>query len=870
MLTLNCNMLNRTLTGYQVSKEFYDMFFQTGSHLAIREYLDNSYCDDISEINLKADTYELLYHVEAKYHPTVKEGSYSSLYSYSIDYLIHPDDLKVFRKAMNPKTIMKQFASSKTPNFFFIHVRRKLQDGTWRWVELAFLAGEENGFAPHVFRIYSFDIENVKERELGKITREEKKIEEDIDDVTGLLQSKTFIQKAINIFEEKKNKGWCIVLLDIEHFRLFDEWFGREQGNYLLARIGHTINQYNKNNGGFGGYFGQDDFALLVPYQQTKIKLLFENIKNTIYTFKYTSGFTPAMGICKLKESKGINDAIDKASVAVFRGKNDLRDRIKIYDPEKQISAEKEYHIMLDFMDALKNGEITFYLQPQVQLESGQILGAEALARWIKPSGEMVSPGIFVPILEKYGFVTELDKYIWDLVCQNISKWMKAGHRPIPISVNVSRIDIFNIDIAEHFEQLTAKYNLPHDLIKIEITESAYAETTTAVRDLVIRLRDSGFIVLMDDFGSGYSSLNMLGSLKVDAIKLDALFLNIKDENLDRGVRVLESVINMAKQIAIPTIVEGVETKEQMVFLQDLGCRYAQGFYFYKPMPKEDFEKIIVDENNVDYGGFVVKTNEQFRVREFFDENILTDSMLNNILGAVAYYSWDEKVVDIVRFNQQFYNSVNVPDFQERLRNIERFMPSDDIPKLHNALKLAREKRLNGSEEVLRFYKTDGTLSTYLMRFYYIGEQEGTSRYYGSANNITSLADLKEKLELISHFSSNTIIFMKRIKKEDKWQFEVLSHGLSEETMLTKEEFEDGLNNRSLYQFLSQANAKMIKTFVVDAFKNKHGIAIEYEFTRKDGTNVPLKLKADPVDEETSNVEFIITIELNKKNKNQA
>ena len=865
MLTLNCNMLNRTLTGYQVSKEFYDMFFQPGSHLSIREYLDNSYCDDISEVNLKTDAYELLYYVESKYHSPVKEGLYSSLYSYSIDYLIHPDDLKIFRKMMNPKNIMKQFANSDTPNFFFIHVRRKLQDGKWRWIELAFLTGEENGFAPGVFRIYAFDIENVKERELGNKTREEKLSESNLDDVTGLLQSKVFIENAINLFEEKKNKGWCIVLLDIEHFRLFDEWFGREQGNYLLAKIGRIINQYIKQNGGIAGYFGQDDFSLLVPYQQAKIRLLFENIKNTIYTFKYTSGFTPAMGICKLRESKGINDAIDKASVAVFRGKNDLKDRIKIYDPEKQISAEKEYHIMLDFMDALKNGEITFYLQPQVRLGSGQIVGAEALARWIKPNGEMVSPGIFVPILEKYGFVTELDKYIWDLVCQNISKWMKAGHRPIPISVNVSRIDIFNIDIAEHFEQLTAKYNLPHELIKIEITESAYAETTTAVRDLVIRLRDSGFIVLMDDFGSGYSSLNMLGSLKVDAIKLDALFLNIKDENLDRGVRVLESVINMAKQIAIPTIVEGVETEEQRLFLQDLGCRYAQGFYFYRPMPKEQFEKIVIDESKVDYGGFVVKTNEQFRVREFFDEHILTDSMLNNILGAVAYYSWDEKSVDIVRFNQQFYISVNVPDFQQRLCNIERFMPSNDVIKLHNALKIAKEKRLNGSEEVLRFYKTDGTLSTYMMRFYYIGEQEGTSRYYGSANNITSLADLKEKLDLISRFSSSTIIFMKRIKKEDKWQFEVLSHGLSEATMISKQEFEDGLNNRSLYQYLSEANAKMIKTFVVDAFKNKHGIALQYEFTRKDGTIIPLKLKADPVDDEISNVEFIITIELNKK-----
>lgn len=855
----------RSLSGYQVSKEFYDMFFKHESKLNIREYLDNSYCDDISEVNLNTDTYELLYHVEAKYHSPVKEGTFSSLYSYSIEYLIHPDDVKLFRKMMNPKIIMKHFNNAETPNFFFFHVRRKLQDGNWRWIELAFLTGEENGFAPGVFRIYDFDIQNVKERELGNKSSKENIYISDLDDVTGVLQSKIFKQRAIDLFEEKKNKGWCMLLTDIEHFRLFDEWYGRDQGNYLLANIGRIITKYVQSNGGIAGYFGQDDFALFIPYQKSKINKLYEDIKKAVESFKFTSGFTPAIGICKLKETKGINDAIDKASVAVFRGKNDLKDRIHIYDPEKQISAEKEYQVMLEFMDALKNKEISFYLQPQVRISNGKIVGAEALARWKKPDGSMVSPALFVPILEKFGFVTELDKYIWDSVCAGIASWIKKGHKPIPISVNVSQIDIFNIDIAEHFEQLTAKYNLSHDLIKIEITESAYAETTSTVVDLVNKLRSSGFIVLMDDFGSGYSSLNMFGTLQVDAIKLDALFLNIKDKNQDRSIRVLESVVNMAKQIAIPTIVEGVETEEQRVFLEDLGCRYAQGYHFYRPMPQADFEKIVEDENNVDYRGFVVKTNEQFRIKEFFDEHIFTDSMLNNIIGAVAYYSWNGKVVDIVRFNQQFYTSVNVPDFQSRLNNIERFMPKEDISKLHNALEHSKENRLNGSQELLRFYKTDGTLSTYIMRFYYLGVQEGTDRFYGSANNITSLANLKEKLGLIAKFSSNTIIFMERQKKEQKWQFEVLAHGLQDVLGVSKEEFEKGLNDRTLYKFLDKKNTEIISTFVVDAFTNKHSVTSNYDFLKKDGTLVPLKLKADPVDDEISNVEFIITIQLNKE-----
>ena len=216
----------------------------------------------------------------------------------------------------------------------------------------------------------------------------------------------------------------------------------------------------------------------------------------------------------------------------------------------------------------------------------------------------MVSPGIFVPVLEQYGFVTDLDQFVWEEVCAWQRRWIDAGHTPLPVSVNVSQIDIFTIDVPAYFNLLIWKYKLPVDVIKIEITESAYVGDG-AVVDTVKRLREKGFIVLMDDFGSGYSSLNMLRSLNVDIIKLDAQFLRMNSDD-QKGIHILESIVGMAKSMETPIIVEGVETKEETEFIKELGCHYVQGYFFYRPMPVTDFETLIGDENNIDISGFTL------------------------------------------------------------------------------------------------------------------------------------------------------------------------------------------------------------------------------------------------------------------------
>ncbi len=780
----------------EMRSSVYELIYHS-PNIRLIDFLTDSSCDEMLDIDLNRDTFEMHYHVEGKYYVPVPSLSFRYLYHYTSEHIVHPEDKDLYLRLMDPDTIFDRFKASKIPNFLSARFRYRLQSGGYRYVEQCVIAGEENGFAPGVFRIFIFDVHNYVIRQVASYFDESHTVmrNREIDEVTGLPLEHSFIAEAISISKRRPNVDWAIFSIDIAHFRFFNEWYGREAADHLIGQIGGVLFDAAKDSGGCAGYFGQDVFGFLAPFDMEKTDHLYDVIRSIVDSFELSAGFLPVIGVAKLEPGLTIDAAFDRATVAAASAKKDARSRIALYNPSMHAQAAAEYQILTEFLTAYKNEEITFYLQPQCRISTGAIVGAESLARWIKPDGSIVSPLTYIPVLEKYGFIVELDQYLWEKVCQWLRKLLDEGKNPLPISVNVSRADIFATDIAKHFHDLAEKYQLPHSLLKLEITESAYVETTEVVGTLVDALRRDGFMVLMDDFGSGYSSLNMLGTLQLDAIKLDAFFLHAEGEDFDRKMHILESVINLAKTIAMPIIVEGVENQSQSDFLESLGCRYVQGFHFYRPMPVRDLEAIIADESRVDRAGFVVKTNEQFRIREFLDENIYSDSMLNNILGAVAIYSWDGKdQTDIVRFNQQFYEAVNVPDFHERITNIERWMPKEDIPEMHIALREAKQNRLAGSMANVRFYKTDGTLSEYTIHFYYLGKQEGEDRYYGSARNITELADLKDEMYLVSKYSGDNMIFIHFVDK--RWRYRVVSHNLSDIVGLSPSGLEEEMNNR--------------------------------------------------------------------------
>ena len=835
----------------------YELFYN--NHCSLIDLLNNSSCDEIVEVDLKNDIYKQFYHVKGKYLVPDVDISYKDLFKFTKEHIVHPEDKEIYDKLMNPKGFFTRLKKNKIPNFDFAHFRYKLQGGEYRYVEQCVIAGEENGLGDGVFRIYILDIHNLMIRELGGIGADEHANTEVRDSTTGLLEVKSFQAEARKRVDAKKSTNWCLISIDIEHFKFFDEWYGRETGDYLLAQIGAILLENEKPMNGLAGYFGQDDFIFLCRYSKKKIEELYEKIRELIISFGFSMGFMPAFGIAILERNMLILDAFDRASIAASEAKKDIRNRICVYNPDMQLQSENEYRIITEYMKAYKNDEITFYLQPQCRISTRKIVGAESLARWIKPDGTIVPPNEYIPILEKFGFITDLDQRLWEKVCVWLRKMLDEGRHVVPISLNVSRTDIFTIDIYQYFVDLTAKYNIPHDLIKLEITESAYTESTAPIAELVKKLRKDGFLVLMDDFGSGYSSLNMLSNIKVDAIKLDARFLQVQGPDLEKGIHILESVINMSKQIAIPIIVEGVENQKQCDFLEGFGCRYVQGFYFYRPMPIDKFEKIIASDKIIDKDGFVVKLNEQFRIREFLDKNIYSDSMLNSIIGAVALYQIREgKHVDIIRFNQQFYESVNVPDFQQRLVNIERFLPDEDKPKIIDVLKRAKNNKIGGASEVLRFYKTDGTLSCYNMKYFYLGKKEGGDRFYGSATKVTELVDLQEERELISKYSKDNFIFVRK-KAEGKWEYSVVSHGLSDELGLSPIELEKEMNSGEFAnRVINRAELSEFMESVLIKTQKKVDFSTEFYLRNKCGKPIKVHLDFTCVSGKYNNVEYLL------------
>lgn len=423
-------------------------------------------------------------------------------------------------------------------------------------------------------------------------------IAERIDSLTGLYRPSEFMRRANAFLEARRDGAWCIATVDMGHMRLFNEWYGQAEGDRLLADVGTVLKDIENAGMGVAGYWGQDDFCVLIPFKHITVHQIYNRVREAVARHDGGVGFWPSMGVYPIDSNEEITiDAQAKAMFTNRRAKNDFKERIAIFCPKEYKREIVFNRTLTEFQYALSNGRITYYLQPQVDMETGEIIGAEALTRWIDKDGSLISPATFIPALEKSGFVVTLDKYVWQGVAMWLRERLNRGLRVVPISLNVSRVDILACDVAEHMGSLAAQYNLPPELMHIEITETAYTEESEAVDKLTADLHTRGFSTYMDDFGTGQSTLAMLKNVNVDVIKLDRTFVPT-DRDQGRSAQIVSSMLEMAQSLHLPVVVEGVETNEQANMLRQMGARYAQGFLYYRPMPAKDFEALLDGGNN--------------------------------------------------------------------------------------------------------------------------------------------------------------------------------------------------------------------------------------------------------------------------------
>ena len=415
------------------------------------------------------------------------------------------------------------------------------------------------------------------------------------DDLTDFFNWKGFTKTAEALLKDNLNHQYALVVLDISQFKVINDLFTQAKGSELLKHVALCIDAEANNTECFG-HISADHFSLLLNYTShqamiERLTLITRNIQCFFDDYKIIVDF----GIYIIDDEEiNIERFNDRANISkkVARN-NDVH--YAFYDEtiRRQILNEKNIENAME--RGIVNKEFEVYLQPKISLDTGDVVSAEALVRWNHPEMGFIMPASFIPLFERNGFVKELDYYMFEEVCRILHKWKGEDHElsKITISVNLSRVHLNTFNLASDFLSIARKYHVNPEMIEIELTESALFEDMDKIIDMLNRIKEKGFKISIDDFGSGYSSLNTLKDLPVDTIKMDQGFLNDAVDSENSKI-IIASIIGMIKKLSLKTLAEGVETKEEVLFLKKIGCDIAQGYYFGRPMKVEDFENYCI------------------------------------------------------------------------------------------------------------------------------------------------------------------------------------------------------------------------------------------------------------------------------------
>lgn len=412
------------------------------------------------------------------------------------------------------------------------------------------------------------------------------------DRLTGVYSREYFYQKVQERLAENPTVPYAIVCSNVENFKVYNDIFGTKAGDQVLRRIAEASRDMTGENGLCARY-GADRFLYLLRQdelhdwlRQDGAPAKIASVKNIVLkwgVYKITDRTVPVEKMC------------DRAFLVADSIKGHYNQWVAVYDDVLRDKLLREQAITESMETALTEGQFAVYLQPKYWLRDDTLAGAEALARWIHPELGFLSPAEFIPLFEKNGFITRLDRFVWEQTCKLLRSWREQGYPALPVSVNVSRADVYQEDLPETLSNLVKQYGIEPRQLHLELTESAYTENPNQIVAMVDELRRRGFVIEMDDFGSGYSSLNMLNQVRFDILKLDMKF--IQTETAKPGeMSLMRFVVKLAKWMNLSTVAEGAETKAQVERLREVGCDYAQGYFFSRPLPIEKYEALMKQE----------------------------------------------------------------------------------------------------------------------------------------------------------------------------------------------------------------------------------------------------------------------------------
>lgn len=418
------------------------------------------------------------------------------------------------------------------------------------------------------------------------------------DSITQLYNYNAFTHLTKNRVKSNTRSMFAIILFDIANFKRINEKYGKSIGDKLLLHIALSMKEVTSKND-ILSRICNDTFCICITYRdKNHIISLINALTSKIQTFNIKHNIAPYFGINIIYElSKDIDTYIDEAKIALKYIKGNSLKNYIFFKPTMKEQLLKEEELENEMHELLKNERFKIYLQPKCDLSSSKLIGAEVLVRWDYPGKGTLPPQDFIPFFEKNEFIIKVDEYVWEQACQILNRWIKKGITDLPLSINVSRVHLKTEQAAVHLcdklVQLTKNYDIPLDLLHLEFTENIYTDNNSIIYKTIQALQSYGFKIAIDDFGSGYSSLNMLMNSSVDIIKIDKNFL-LEIENNNRNKAIICGTISMLKQLNVDIITEGIETTEQAEFLLEAGCKIGQGYLYSKPLPIIDFEEQFI------------------------------------------------------------------------------------------------------------------------------------------------------------------------------------------------------------------------------------------------------------------------------------
>jgi len=416
----------------------------------------------------------------------------------------------------------------------------------------------------------------------------------EIDDLTGLLTRTVFFDRAEELMHDNTDEQYDVLLSDIVDFKKINEVYGVAVADSILKWNGEFLLS-NRVKNTLIGRFGSDQMVIFGPHSSVSI-ISTPELREEFYQAERENGLPSATwkfgGYENINHESSIVAICDKAHMALNSIKHHYVKDIAFYSDELEIAREKQRRIENSMYKSLTDGDFKVYYQPKHDSKTGDLVGAEALIRWIHPEYGFMSPADFIPLFEQNGFIVENDRFVWKRTCENLRRWIDNGIKTVPISVNVSKLTMSNSDIVENMKGTVSIHNLDAKQLHIEITETLMTDNTVELVEKLTKIREAGFKVELDDFGSGYSSINVLSTLPIDILKLDMSFMQQFGDK--KRSLVLESCIELAKKLGFETVSEGVEIKEQTVELKRLGVDMIQGFYYSKPLPEDEFENYMM------------------------------------------------------------------------------------------------------------------------------------------------------------------------------------------------------------------------------------------------------------------------------------